>query len=117
MIIMLVWMQCRHESPLLIMHPLMVTLAGLEPATSPAPENKDALSPLELQRRHDLHDRLWRRRGGGIGFYPTTTEQGDARTPLPAALVYRGRGQLLRSADSSPCESAPWRLPHKADLL
>jgi hypothetical protein len=23
-----------------------VTLAGLEPATSPAPENKDALSPL-----------------------------------------------------------------------
>jgi len=27
----------------------MVTLAGLEPATSPAPgENKDALSPLEL---------------------------------------------------------------------
>ena len=59
MIIMLVWMQCRHESPLLIMHPLMVTLAGLEPATSPAPENKDALSPLELQRRHDLHNRLW----------------------------------------------------------
>src|SRR5262249_52330264 len=30
------------------MRPLMVTLAGLEPATSPAPENKDALSPLEL---------------------------------------------------------------------
>jgi hypothetical protein len=24
----------------------MVTLAGLEPATSPAPVNKDALSPL-----------------------------------------------------------------------
>ncbi len=24
----------------------MVTLAGFEPATSPAPENKDALSPL-----------------------------------------------------------------------
>ena len=43
---MLVWMQCSHESPLLIMRPLMVTLAGLEPATSPAPENKDALSPL-----------------------------------------------------------------------
>jgi hypothetical protein len=43
----------------------MVTLAGLEPATSPAlPQNKDALSPLELQRRNDLHDRLWRRRGG-----------------------------------------------------
>ena len=27
------------------------------------PENKDALSPLELQRRHDLHHRLWRRKG------------------------------------------------------
>jgi predicted permease len=26
---------------------MLVTLAGLEPATSPAPENKDALSPLE----------------------------------------------------------------------
>ena len=47
------------------MRSLMVTLAGLEPATSPAPENKDALSPLELQRRHDLHDRLWRRKGVG----------------------------------------------------
>ena len=47
-------------SPPFVNHPpLMVTLAGLEPATSPAPENKDALSPLELQRRHDLHDRLW----------------------------------------------------------
>ena len=42
----------------------MVTLTGLEPATSPAPgENKDALSPLELQRRYDPHDRLWRRNG------------------------------------------------------
>jgi hypothetical protein len=42
----------------------MVTLAGLEPATSPAPgENKDALSPLELQRRYNPHDRLWRRKG------------------------------------------------------
>ena len=59
MIIMLVWMQCSHETPLLIMRPLMVTLAGLEPATSPAPANKDALSPLELQRRHDLHNGLW----------------------------------------------------------
>jgi hypothetical protein len=39
----------------------MVTLAGLEPATSPVPRrNKDALSPLELQRRHDLHGRSWR---------------------------------------------------------
>ena len=47
MTIMLVWMQCSHESPRLIMRSLMVTLAGLEPATSPAPgENKDALSPL-----------------------------------------------------------------------
>jgi hypothetical protein len=42
----------------------MVTLAGLEPATSPAPVNKDAL-PLELQRRRDLHDRLWRHMGVG----------------------------------------------------
>ena len=66
---------------------LMVTLAGLEPATSPAPVNKDALSPLELQRRHDLHDRLWRRWGAGIGFYPATTEQGDARPPLPAVAL------------------------------
>ena len=41
-----------------------VTLTGLEPAPPPSPENKDALFPLELQRRHDLHDRLWRRRGG-----------------------------------------------------
>ena len=43
---MLVSMQCSHESPLLISRFLMVTLAGLEPATSPAPVNKDALSPL-----------------------------------------------------------------------
>ena len=33
-------------SPPLIRRSLMVTLAGLEPATSPPPENKDALSPL-----------------------------------------------------------------------
>src|SRR5262249_22901832 len=43
----------------------IVTLAGLDPATSPAPgENKDALSPLELQRRDDPYDDLWRRKGG-----------------------------------------------------
>ena len=36
----------------------MVTLAGLEPTTSPAPVNKDALSPFELQRHRDLHYRL-----------------------------------------------------------
>jgi hypothetical protein len=43
----------------------MVTLTGLEPATSPAPgENKDALSPLELQRLYNPHGRLWRRKGG-----------------------------------------------------
>ena len=94
---MLVWMQCSHESPLLITRnirrSLMVTLAGLEPATSPAPVNKDALSPLELQRRHDLYDRLWRRGGGGIGSIPS--KQQDAHTPLPAALVRRGIGRLL----------------------
>jgi hypothetical protein len=43
-------MQCSHESPLLLTRNTrrssMVTLAGLEPATSPAPVNKDALSPL-----------------------------------------------------------------------
>ena len=61
---------------------LMVTLAGLEPATSPAPVNKDALSPLELQRRHDLHDRLWRRKGGYL--------QGMPERWLPAALVGSG---------------------------
>ena len=43
----------------------MVTLAGLEPATSPAPGEQGRSIPLELQRRHDLHDRLWRRRGIG----------------------------------------------------
>jgi hypothetical protein len=59
----------------------MVTLAGLEPATSPVPGEQGRSIPLELQRRHDLHDRLWRRRGGGIGSTPTITEQGDARRP------------------------------------
>jgi hypothetical protein len=60
----------------------MVTLAGLEPATSPAPGEQGRSIPLELQRRHDLHERLWRRRGGRMGSTPTTTEQGDARAPL-----------------------------------
>ena len=55
----------------------MVTKAGLEPATSPPSENKDALSPFELQRRHDLHDCLWRRRGA---------VQGYALAPLAAAV-------------------------------
>ena len=67
----------------------MVTLAGLEPATSPAPGEQGRSIPLELQRRHDLHDRLWRRRGGAIGSTPATPEQGDARAPLPAALCHR----------------------------
>jgi len=43
----------------------MVTLAGLEPATSPAPGEQGHSIPLELQRLHYLHDRLWRRRGVG----------------------------------------------------
>ena len=37
--------KCRaylNDAPMLV----LVTLAGLEPATSPAPVNKDALSPL-----------------------------------------------------------------------
>jgi len=59
MTIMLDWMQCGHESPLLIRRSLMVTLAGLEPATSPAPGEQGRSIPLELQRRRDLHDRLW----------------------------------------------------------
>jgi len=42
---MLVWMQCRHESPLLIMHPLMVTLAGLEP-NLPRPGEQGRSIPL-----------------------------------------------------------------------
>jgi hypothetical protein len=52
------------ESPC---YSLMVTLAGLEPATSPVtPVEQGRSIPLELQRRHDLHNRLRRRRGGGI---------------------------------------------------
>src|SRR6516225_3095193 len=43
----------------------MVTLAGLEPATSPrSPDWKQGRSvPLELQRRYDPHHDLWRHRG------------------------------------------------------
>ena len=44
----------------------MVTLAGLEPATSPAPGEQGRSIPLELQRHRDLHDRLWRRKGGHL---------------------------------------------------
>jgi hypothetical protein len=40
-----------------------VTLTGLEPATSPIPGEQGRSIPLELQRHHDLHDRLWRRKG------------------------------------------------------
>ncbi len=44
----------------------MVTLAGFEPATSPVTPVKQGRSiPLELQRRHDLDNRLRRRRGEG----------------------------------------------------
>ena len=57
---------CRSDAPTLA----LVTLAGLEPATSPAlPQNKDALSPLELQRRRDLYARLWRRKGGWPNYF------------------------------------------------
>ena len=48
----------------------MVTLAGLEPATSPAPGEQGRSIPLELQRRHDLHDRFWQRRGVGHNGQP-----------------------------------------------
>ena len=47
------------------MRSLMVTLAGLEPRNLPRPGKQGRSIPLELQRRHDLHDRLWRRRGVG----------------------------------------------------
>ena len=67
MTIMLDWMQCSHESPLLIRRSLMVTLAGLEPATSPAPGEQGRSIPLELQRRYNPYDRLWRRKGGQPG--------------------------------------------------
>ena len=45
MTIMLFWMQRSHESPLLIMRSLMVTLTGLEPATSPVPRRTRTLYP------------------------------------------------------------------------
>ena len=56
----------------------MVTLAGLEPATSPAPgENKDALSPLSYSVVT-----IFMTVCGGAGAegkdQPPTTEQGDA---------------------------------------
>ena len=56
----------------------MVTLAGLEPATSPAPGEQGRSIPLELQRRHDLHHRLWRRRGAGMRI-----NRGHARATRP----------------------------------
>ena len=44
----------------------MVTLAGLEPAPPWPQLRKQGRSvPLELQRRYDLHDSLWQRRGVG----------------------------------------------------
>jgi hypothetical protein len=43
----------------------MVTLAGLEPATSPVPQLEQGRSvPLELQRHYNPHDCLWRCKGG-----------------------------------------------------
>src|SRR5215467_2081900 len=72
----------------------MVTLAGLEPATSPAPQNKDALSPLSYSVVT-----IFMTVCGGAGAegkdQPPTTEQGDALSPLPAALVRRGIGRLF----------------------
>jgi hypothetical protein len=68
----------------------MVTLAGLEPATSPAPGEQGRSIPLELQRRHDLHDRLWRRRGVG------SNRARKCPPPLPAAVVRRRTRRLLR---------------------
>src|SRR5215469_14978828 len=60
----------------------MVTLAGLEPATSPrSPDWKQGRSvPLELQRHYDPYDRLWRRKG---------VQLQEGRFPPPCAI----RGQ------------------------
>ena len=73
----------------------MVTLAGLEPATSPPRREQGRSIPIELQRRHDLHDRLWRRRGGGIGSTPTPTEQGDAAASRRPGLSRRPGSVVL----------------------
>src|SRR6516165_4090491 len=65
----------------------MVTLAGLEPATSPALEEQGRSIPLELQRRHDFYDRLWRRKGGHLckgmserSFPPPWAAEGQLRS-------------------------------------
>src|SRR5437763_10371936 len=89
MTITLVWMQCSHESPLLLTRnnrrSSMVTLAGLEPATSPAPVNKDALSPLS----YSVIVIFMNVYGGA------RADTCPARTPLPVALVDRNHSQAL----------------------
>ena len=55
----------------------LVTPAGLEPATSPAPQNKDALSPLSYSVVTIFMTVCGGAGAEGKGLAPTTTEQGD----------------------------------------
>src|SRR5262249_39918243 len=44
--------------------------------------------PLELQRHHDLHERLWRRRGGERGSTaPRSSKEDTAVSPPPWAAL------------------------------
>jgi hypothetical protein len=77
-----------------------VTLAGLEPATSPVPGEQGRSIPLELQRRHDLHHRLWRRRGAGMRINPRhdRATRWPNRRFLPPWSVEHSRSTRRRSA-------------------
>ena len=69
-----------------------MTLAGLEPATSPVPGEQGRSIPLELQRRYDLHDRLWRRRGAGIPYCFSIFDCADGGRPT----FFAGIGQVAQ---------------------
>ena len=74
----------------------MVTLAELEAGNlPPSPENKDALSPLELQRHHDLHHLLWRRRGAGMRINPRH-EMAERRFPAPWSVEDIGAAFVVK---------------------
>jgi hypothetical protein len=62
-----------------------VTLTGLEPATSPIPGEQGRSIPLELQRHHDLHDRLWRRKG--YEFTRPLLGRTECHLPLASSLL------------------------------
>jgi hypothetical protein len=78
----------------------MVTLAGLEPATSPSPGEQGRSIPLELQRRHDLHHRLWRRRGAGIRINPRHA-RATRWSNAACFVVTDGTGQKLARMSTS----------------